>query len=171
MMTRTPLSLMRLFLIRPGTSQRLVLLGTLLSLLVLLALATACGKKGFPQPDDPERKFTIAAVEARAEGHCLVIQAQFEGAYGNIEELRLDLEGSSLEDACLPCPFVPNETEFFSRHDVTFDIQTGALSFSYCPKPADIYRWRLSGISRFSSIPHAQSAVTVTQMKEAEDKQ
>lgn len=140
----------------------------LAALFALLAFSSACGKKGFPQPDDPEKKFSIAAVEARVEGNCLVIQAQLEGAYGNIEALRLDIEGSSLADACIPCPFVPNETEFFSRHDVTFDIQTGALSFSYCPKPAEMYRWRLSGISRYSTIPHAQSAVTVTQMQEAE---
>lgn len=142
----------------------------LLALIALLGVATACGKKGFPQPDDPERKFRIAAAEARVEGHCLIIQAQLEGAYANIEALRLDVEGSSLEDACLPCPFVPNETEHFSRHDVTFDIQTGLLSFSYCPKPAEIYRWRLSGISRFSSIPHAQSAVNVTQIVQQESR-
>lgn len=145
--------------------------GLLLALIALLGMASACGKKGYPQPDDPERKFSIAAAEARVEGHCLIIQAQLEGAYANIEALRLDIEGSSLEKSCLPCPFVPNETEFFSRHDVTFDIQTGALSFSYCPKPAEIYRWRLSGISRYSAIPHAQSAVNVTQMVQQESRE
>lgn len=136
------------------------------SALIILALfgflAAGCGKSGFPQPDDPKRKFTIAATNARVENGCLIIQAQLAGAYTNIEELRLDVEAGNLEDICLQCPFVPTETEFFAKEDVTFEVKSGALSFSYCPKPADSYRWRLSGISRFSSIPHAQSAVMHT---------
>lgn len=129
-----------------------------------LALLVACGKKDFPQPNDPERNFTIAAANARPHDNCLIVEAQLAGAYTNLEQVRLDVEVLDLENACIECPFVPTETEFLSRRDMTFDVQTGRLSFAYCPQKADIYRWRLSGISRFSSIPHAQSAVMTTPM-------
>lgn len=129
-------------------------------LFLLLCLAfslvcAGCGKKGLPIPEDSSRSFSWQSVEAKVVGSCVVFSGAFEGAYENFDGLRLEIAQVSGPDDCPGCPFVAKEVTEISPRDAGFDRNTGSLSFSYCPEPANAYRWRLAGISRFNRLPHA----------------
>ena len=137
-----------------------------LFLLVCCVVAvTACGKYGPPQPQDPKRNFSFAATQANVSGNCLNFTTQVEGAYENIDRIRLELSPVNSEDDCPTCPFSADEVIFFMPNETKMDASNGELTFSYCPKPAKAYRWRILGISRFSSIPHAMTLPQFIEMQ------
>ena len=130
------------------------LLPLLLAILCLL-LPAGCGKKGYPQPQDASKNFHWQNVEARLVGNCLAFTGTFEGEYRNFDGLRLEIARLNGVEDCPGCPFVPQEIVDFSPKDAGFDRKTGAVAFSYCPRKAGAYRWRITGISIFSRMPHA----------------
>jgi hypothetical protein len=136
--------------------------GTILSLLFCLLLIPACGKKGPPEPRDSSKTFHWAEVNAGMAGPCLDFSGSLEGAYGNLDSVRLELSPVNGPEDCPGCPFVPREVALFSRSDAGFDPDSGKISFAYCPSPALAYRWRISGISIYTSLPHAVSPVKMT---------
>lgn len=128
----------------------------LLSLLCLaLLVAVACGKKGYPVPRDSSRSFSWKEVEVKAIGSCLAFSGSFEGAFENFDGVRLEVAPLSGPEDCPGCPFVAQDVMEFSPKDAGFDRKTGTMSFSYCPQPANAYRWRIAGISIFNRLPHA----------------
>ncbi|MDL2316688.1 hypothetical protein LJC59_06370 [Desulfovibrio sp. OttesenSCG-928-A18] len=129
-------------------------LPAVLALVMLLGLG-ACGKTGFPEPQDPSRSFAWKEVNAKVIGRCLAFTGSFEGAYENFGGLRLEIAGLDGPDECPGCPFVPEETNEISPREAGFDRNSGSIAFSYCPQKARAYRWRLAGISVYSRLPHA----------------
>ena len=118
-------------------------------------LAAGCGKKGFPIPKDASRNFSWQETEAKAVGNCLVFSGSFTGAYQNFDGIRLEIAPVNSPEDCPGCPFVPREVTEIAPREAGFDAKAGTVSFSYCPQPANAYRWRLAGISRFNRMPHA----------------
>ncbi|MDR2076957.1 MAG: hypothetical protein LBP61_08535 [Desulfovibrio sp.] len=133
-----------------------------LFLLCCLLILPACGKKGPPEPRDSSRTFRWAEVQAEMTGPCLGFSGSLEGAYGNLDGIRIELSPVNGPDDCPGCPFVPREIALFSPSDAGFDPRSGEIAFAYCPVPAMAYRWRLIGISVYTSLPHAVSAVKMT---------
>lgn len=125
-------------------------------LLCVGALSSAsCGKKGMPVPKDSSRSFAWKEVKAKVVGKCLAFEGSFEGAYQNFDGIRIEISQVNGPDDCPGCPFVAKEVTEFSPKETGFDPNTGAVSFAYCPQPANAYRWRLAGISKFNRLPHA----------------
>jgi hypothetical protein len=133
-----------------------------LCLILCLPALTACGKKGPPEPRDSSKTFRWAEVNADMNGPCLGFSGSLEGAYGNLDSVRMELAPVNGPEDCPGCPFVPRETALFSPSEADFNPGTGELAFAYCPAPAMAYRWRLIGISIYTSLPHAVSAVKMT---------
>ncbi len=125
--------------------------------LACLCLFAACGKKGMPQPNDPSRSFSWKHVEAKAVGNCIAFTGAFQGAYDNYDGVRLELSRVNGPEDCPGCPFVPEEVLEFSPQETYFDKKSGTIAFSYCPSPANAYRWRLAGISIYNRLPHTVS--------------
>ena len=124
--------------------------------LCLLGLLGACGKTGYPVPPDKSRAFTWESTDAQPAGACIAFTGSFNGAYQHFNGIRLELQAlSSLED-CPGCPFTPEEAVEIPPRDSGFNADDGTVAFSYCPrKSAPVYRWRMSGISEYSNLPHA----------------
>jgi hypothetical protein len=133
----------------------------LLLLFCLLALS-ACGKKDPPEPRDSSRTFRWTEVSAGMNGPCLVFSGSLEGAYANLDSVRMELAAVNGPEDCPGCPFVPREIAQFPRAEAGFDPDSGEVVFAYCPAPAMAYRWRLIGISIYTSLPHAVSGVQMT---------
>lgn len=131
-------------------------------LLACAAFVTGCGKKGPPEPRDSSKAFSWEYVEASVAGKCLAFSGKFQGAYGNLEGVRLELAPVGGDDDCPGCPFVAREVYLFNPADAGFNDKSGNVSFSYCPGKAEGYQWRLIGISVYSSLPHAVSSVRTT---------
>ncbi|MDL2216394.1 hypothetical protein LJB81_01510 [Desulfovibrio sp. OttesenSCG-928-M14] len=125
-----------------------------LCLCVLLA-CTGCGRSGMPQPPSSSKTFSWDKVEAKMAGDCILFEGVFTGAYKHFDGIRLELAGLSGPDDCPGCPFVPEEVSELSPKDAGFDLDTGSVAFTYCPRKAQAYRWRLAGISNFNRLPHA----------------
>ena len=136
----------------------------LLLLVCCVAALAACGKYGPPQPQDPKRNFSFVVTQAIVSGNCLNFITQVEGAHQNIDRIRLELSAVNSEEDCPTCPFSADEVVFFMPNETKMDASNGELTFSYCPKPAKAYRWRILGVSRFSTVPHAATAVQFTEM-------
>ena len=132
--------------------------------LVLLCLFSlvACGKKGDPEPRDASRSFSWAEVQATMAGKCLAFSGKLQGAYGNLDGVRLELSAVGGPDDCPGCPFVPREVYVFSAKDAGFNQRDGSVGFSYCPGAGQAYQWRLIGMSIYNSLPHAVSPVQTT---------
>lgn len=139
---------------------------TLLAMLLAggLLLLAACGKEGMPQPRDTAKAFTWKSVTAKESGNCIIFTGLFEGAHENLDQIRLELASVNGPEDCPECPFVPKEIVFFSKQEAGYNDSLGEIRFSYCPKKAPAYRWRLSGVSIFNSIPHSISSVRVIVM-------
>lgn len=135
-----------------------------ISLMLLFILTTACGKTGMPQPQDPKRNFTIAAVSASPEGKNLFFEGQLAGAYENLDSMRLEIQSIDGVEDCPECPFVANEVVTLSAPEIGFKAHDGSFGFSYSPHAAKAYRWKMLGISKFSSVPHASSYEMMTDM-------
>lgn len=133
---------------------RLALLLTILCVLASL-LCAACGKTGYPQPQDRSKSFQWKEVTAKAVGDCLAFTGTFEGEYRNFDGLRLELARLDGPEDCPGCPFVPQEITELSPRESGFDRKNGSVAFSYCPQKAPAYRWRLAAISVFNRLPHA----------------
>lgn len=123
--------------------------------LLCLFLQAGCGKTGYPKPQDPSRSFRWQEVDAKVVGNCLAFTGSFEGAFQNVDGIRLEIARLDGPEDCPGCPFVPQEVAELSPRDAGFDSNTGAIAFSYCPRKAAAYRWRLAGISIFNRLPHA----------------
>ncbi len=130
--------------------------------LVLCLTFTACGKKGNPEPRDAGQSFSWVTVEAIMAGKCLAFSGTLQGAYGNLDGVRLELSAVGGPDDCPGCPFVPREVYVFSPADAGFNAKAGSVAFSYCPSKAEAYQWRLIGMSVYNSLPHAVSPVQTT---------
>jgi hypothetical protein len=125
----------------------------LLSAALLVSLG--CGRSGMPRPADESKNFSWKEVSAKPAGDCVVFEGSFEGAYEHFDGIRLEIAGISGPDDCPGCPFVPGEITELSARDAGFNPADGSLGFSYCPRKAGAYRWRLAGISRYNRLPHA----------------
>lgn len=136
-------------------SFRAALACALLTLCLAAFLTAGCGKKGMPVPKDASKSFSWKEVQAQVIGKCLAFSGSFEGAYANFDGVRLEVAQVNGPDDCPGCPFVATEVTEISPKEAGFDKNTGSLAFSYCPQPANAYRWRLAGISRFNRLPHA----------------
>ena len=134
----------------------------LFTLLVCVAFAAGCGKKGNPEPRDGSKAFSWEQVDAVMAGKCLAFSGKLQGAYGNLEGIRLELSPVGGDNDCPGCPFVPREVYLYNPTDAGFNEKSGTISFSYCPGKAEGYQWRLIGISMYSSLPHAVSSLRTT---------
>ena len=99
-------------------------------------VTVACGKKGDPEPRDPSKSFSWAETSATMAGKCLAFTGKLQGAYGNLDEVRLELSAVGGPDDCPGCPFVPREVYTYSPQDVGFSARDGSIGFSYCSGPA-----------------------------------
>lgn len=127
-----------------------------LALVLPLALASAgCGRSGMPQPADKSKSFAWQEVSAKAAGDCLAFTGILSGAYEYFDGIRLEIAGISGPDDCPGCPFAPDEITELSAKDAGFNRADGSVGFSYCPRKANAYRWRMAGISRYNRLPHA----------------
>ena len=136
----------------------------LICFVATVAIIAACGKYGPPQPQDPKRNFSFAATQANVSGNCLNFITQVEGAHQNIDRIRLELSPVNFDEDCPTCPFSADEVVYFMPSETKMDASNGELTFSYCPKPAKGYRWRILGVSRFSTVPHAATFAQYTEM-------
>ena len=125
-----------------------------LCLLPLLALS-ACGKKGFPQPQDPSKNFSWKEVNATAVGNCLAFTGSFEGEYKHLDGIRLEVARLNGPEDCPGCPFVAQEVHEFSPAEAGFNPKDGTIAFSYCPRKSKAYRWKIAAMSIFNRLPHA----------------
>ena len=125
-----------------------------LCLLSLLALS-GCGKKGFPQPQDPSKNFSWKEVDAKIVGNCLAFTGSFEGAHRNFDGIRLEIARLNGPEDCPGCPFVAQEVHEFSPAEAGFNPKDGTIAFSYCPRKSKAYRWKLAAMSIFNRLPHA----------------
>lgn len=123
--------------------------------LAAVGLIGACGRAGMPQPPSSSKVFTWEKVGARMAGDCILFEGVFTGAYEYFNGVRLEVARLSGPDDCVGCPFVPQEVTELSPGDAGFDPDRGAVLFTYCPRKAGAYRWRLAGMSSFSRLPHA----------------
>ena len=139
---------------------------TLLCLVLFSSLLVACGKEGMPKPRPSLRDFAWQDVSAEKQGDCLVFTGTFEGAHQNLDQIRLELAPLDNEQNCATCPFLPREIVLFSTRQAHYDQSIGRISFSYCPQKSPAYRWRLTGLSIYSKIPHSVSPIKVTVMEE-----
>ncbi|MDR2161891.1 MAG: hypothetical protein LBO77_07150 [Desulfovibrio sp.] len=131
-------------------------------LLGCFVLTAACGKKGDPEPRDEARTFRWAEAEAAMAGPCLAFRGVLEGAFANLDGIRVEVAPVQGSENCPGCPFVPRETAQFSPRDAGFDPASGAVTFAYCPGPAPAYLWRIIGINIYTALPHAVSPVKLT---------
>ena len=120
-----------------------------------LGLLHGCGKTGMPVPRDQSKNFAWDEVDAKMVGACIAFTGNFKGAYENFDGIRLELDAIAGPDDCPGCPFVPDEVTEISPKEAGFNIEDGSVAFSYCPRKAEAYRWRLAGISIYNRLPHA----------------
>lgn len=127
----------------------------LLGLCIFVLAATGCGKKGDPEPKDPQKAFAWKEVSMSSVNYCLNFSGTLDGAYGNLDYIRLDLAAVDGPEDCPGCPFVPGETHTMSPEQVQFNSKAGTVNFTYCPLRAQAYRWQVSGVNVYRSLPHA----------------
>ncbi|MDR0338814.1 MAG: hypothetical protein LBH65_00895 [Desulfovibrio sp.] len=123
--------------------------------LAALSLCNACGKSGYPSPRDHGAVFTWSMVEAVMVGNCIAFSGAFAGAYKYFDGVRVELSRLNDPGDCPGCPFVTEEVAEIPLREAGFDEELGTLSFTYCPRPANAYRWRLAAMSKNSKLPHA----------------
>ncbi|MDR2605070.1 MAG: hypothetical protein LBC55_06940 [Desulfovibrio sp.] len=123
--------------------------------LVLALLFSACGKTGYPQAADGELSFTWLESGAAPAGRCASFTGKLGGALQNFGGIRLELEGLNSTADCPGCPFVADEAAELSPADAGFNSTSGEIGFSYCPRPAAAYRWRMIAMSTLNRLPHA----------------
>jgi hypothetical protein len=122
---------------------------------VLALLFSACGKTGYPQAADGDLSFTWLESGAAPAGRCASFTGKLGGAFQNFGGIRLELEGLNSTADCPGCPFVADEAAELSPVDAGFNSTSGEIGFSYCPRPAAAYRWRMIAMSTLNRLPHA----------------
>ncbi len=141
-----------------------------LLLVMCLALAVACGKKGPPVPKDEQNLFAWKAAKGElytgqqngVPVRCLSVTADMTGASRNVQSFLLEVEPQTA-DVCTGCPFLPGEIAKISPQTIQTSGDTTRFSFEYCPKTETAtYRWRLVARSLFTSAPHMFSKVYTT---------
>ena len=130
----------------------------------MFAALAACGKAGLPDPGDPSKNFSWKTSTAKSIGACLAFSGTLEGAYVNVDAVRLELSPVNGPEDCPGCPFVAKETISFSPKEAGLQKNSGNFSFSYCPPKAKAFRWRLIGINMYTSLPYAVTPVQFTPM-------
>jgi hypothetical protein len=123
--------------------------------LILALLFSACGKTGYPQAADGDLSLTWLESGAAPAGRCASFTGKLGGALRNFGGIRLELEGLNSTADCPGCPFIADEAAELSPADAGFDGVSGEIGFSYCPRPAAAYRWRMIAMSALSRLPHA----------------
>ncbi len=132
---------------------KIILLALLLA--VIAGFGASCGKKGDPEPQDLSKAFTWKEDSASSVNYCFVFSGALDGAYGNLDHLRLELAAVSGPEDCPGCPFVPGEIQVLTPAEAGFDSINGTVSFTYCPKQSPAYRWRVSAINIHKNLPFA----------------
>ena len=132
---------------------------SLMALSLCLALLLAgCGKKSWPSPRAEEDRFTISQLTAERQGNCLNMQLRLSGNHQNLRGLVLELEGR--EEPCPGCPFTPTDTIRLSLSSPTVSRDGPRFSITWCGlQPERTYRWRLSAVNVYPSIPDERSNV------------
>lgn len=131
-----------------------------LRMFVICACAAAalngCGKTGNPVAPDKSGSFAWQETDAQPAGRCIAFSGSFSGSYRHFNGIRLELQAMADAEDCPGCPFVADEAVELSPREAGFDPDNGTVAFAYCPgKSAPVYRWRMSGISEYSRMPHA----------------
>ena len=139
--------------------------GRVLVLFIFCLMTLSCGKPGMPVPKDPSRNFTWKDIIAAPVNNCISFSGTIEGAYRNLEGVRLELAPVNGPEDCPGCPFVPKEILDFTRNEVGLNMETGEFGFSYCPGKAKAYRWRLAGVNSYNRLPHALTSVQLLLME------
>ncbi len=133
-----------------------------LLLLAVSLIVCACGKKGDPIPQDYRYMFSWGETSAVITNDCLMITAQLEGAYENVESFLLEVEPTTGE-ICLDCPFKAGDVSVVQPTS----SEGGLFSFQYCPEnPVDSYRWRLVARNIYRGLPSALSSINLTVRQE-----
>ncbi len=118
----------------------------LVVLMAILAFSLSCGNKKWPRPDLAEESFSFAQVQASRQGKCLLVNSELQGNTESVRALFLQIEDS---DACLDCPFSPDQRIEYLPGDPQLLLKDNILSLSYCGLDPDRhYRWRLTGSTR-----------------------
>lgn len=124
----------------------------------LLALSVAaCGKTGYPTPSDQSQAFSWQEAKAAPVGDCIAFSGKLTGAYQNFKGLRLELDGLRDPEECPGCPFVADEVTELAPADAGFNSTTGDLGFSYCPRSAQAFRWRMNAMNVFNNLTNAST--------------
>jgi hypothetical protein len=118
-------------------------------------LFSACGKTGYPQAADDNLTFNWLESGAAPAGRCAFFTGKLDGALQSFGGIRLELEGLNSTADCPGCPFIADEAAELSPADAGFNAATGEIGFSYCPRPAAAYRWRMIAMSTLNRLPHA----------------
>ncbi|MDR0826501.1 MAG: hypothetical protein LBN33_01295 [Desulfovibrio sp.] len=138
-------------------------------LVFLLALAVvACGKTGYPTPSDQSQAFSWQEAKAVAVGECIAFSGKLAGSYQNFKGLRLELDGLRDPEECPGCPFVADEVTELAPADAGFNPTTGDLGFSYCPRNAQAFRWRMNARNVFNNLANASTLERLLIMNAAE---
>lgn len=137
----------------------------MLCLCALLALPLACGRKEMPRPAISPASFSINQVEAlMSDGFCFSVYGQIDGPVQNVQALFLEIE--PVTEACLTCPFLPQQV--FQPDITQIWESTQNFRFTACPaSSAEGYRYRIVGHNITSGIAPVTSAVQIVHAVQA----
>ena len=125
-------------------------------------MATGCGLKGDPIPDNTRDEFTFGELSAEmAIDGVLTFTGQMTGASQNMEYLVLEIQPVDGE-LCLGCPFLAQEQQRFDSRDIWSDPSGKNFSFVFTPSYiSDTYRWRLVARNVYAGFPDGVSEIKV----------
>lgn len=138
---------------RARTAARRAALAFLL-LAALAVLASGCGKKAWPTPQDTEHDFAFTDVSGENRDGCLMIRATVTGAWRDLEAVYLEYG----VDECPGCPFTPERGDRFVPGDGQMTLADGALTLRVCGlEPTSAYRFRLTGVNVVGAVADVQT--------------
>jgi len=130
--------------------------------LFALPLATACGKKEWPEPRDMGWRFHFEAVTGQAQAGCLSAAAHVEGAWKNLDHIILELAETTSKASCPTCPFHPSQRVELTSARGDYTLEDGRLTLNYCQlDPAKSYAWRLVGFNAHPEVRVVTSPVLI----------
>lgn len=142
---------------------RLVAL-TLLTLL-LVGLASSCGKREWPTPKLSEDRFRIRAVTVQRAQNCLVVDCELAGAWANLESVRLLAEAIGTEpgDGCASCPFTPRISRLYGPGAPEMRQDLNRVVITACGlDPRKTYRLQLVATNVYPALGHVVSELVLS---------
>lgn len=130
------------------------------AVICLLAGLTGCGKKGWPEPQIDQDRFSWGQIQHQRYDHCLDARALLDGVASNLRYVTLEwmeLEGN--ED-CPGCPFAPTGRVRLDDASEEYKRQDRVIRILFCGWDADAsYRWRLTGANVHTGLGAVSSPV------------